>query len=128
MELTTYDLTLITAGVGSAFSAVCALLAAFAGWPRQARHVAVAPARARAGADVTTPAAPWRRSPAPDTRPIRQDDGIPALVVDSPPGARGRIPVQGLPVIRKPSCTLCGDGVDVIGPVCVWCGHGPVPS
>lgn len=124
--MTTYDLTLITAGVGAAFSAICALLAAFVDWPRRARHVAVVEARPRVGADVSTPSAPWRRSPAPDTRPIRRDDGIPALVVDSPPGARGRLPVQGLPVVRKPSCTLCGDGVDVIGEVCIWCGCRPV--
>lgn len=110
--MTTTDLMLITAAVGAAFSAACALLAAFADWPRQARHIA--DPHPRPGADTPTPPAPWRTNPLPDTRPVTYMD-MPPLVVDSPP-----------PPARLWTCGLCHDGREVVGEVCVLCGTKPV--
>lgn len=123
--MTTTDLIAVIGGFAALLGTVGALLAAFTDAPHAVRHRVEAPPRRRPGADVPTPAAPWRGSPLADTRPVRVAD-MPPLVVDSPPSARGRLPVQGLPVVRKPSCTLCRDGVDVIGPTCIWCGCRPV--
>lgn len=122
--MTSTDLMLITAAVGAAFSAVCALLAAFADWPRQARHVA--DPHPRPGADTPTPSAPWRTNPLPDTRPCTYVD-MPPLVVDSPPSARGVLPAPaGIPIERLWVCGLCHDGREVVGATCIWCGAHPV--
>lgn len=76
-----------------------------------------------AGPGVGLPTAP---TPAPPTARIpAAPDTIPALVVTSPPGARGVIPAQlTTPVITRPSCSLCMDGQHPLaGQPCVWCGH-----
>ena len=111
--MSTGDLILVTAGAGAVFSAVCALLAAFVDWPRQARHAADPPPRP--GADVPTPPAPWRTTPTalPDTRPLHRSE-TPARVVARQPAP------------RRWECGLCYDGREVIGPVCVLCGERPV--
>jgi len=108
--VSTGDLILVTAGAGAVFSAVCALLAAFADWPRQARHVAGPPPRP--GADVPTPPGPWRTSGAvlPDTRPLHRAPVGPPDRLAPPPW----------------DCGLCYDGREVIGPTCIWCGCRPV--
>lgn len=53
--------------------------------------------------------------PVPTPRPFTPADGIPRLVVDSPPGARGVVPVDvaDLPLAFRPSCSWCLDGVRV---------------
>ena len=58
--------------------------------------------------------------------------GIPVLVVDGPPGARGQMPATDLPegviVERRAHCSLCQDGA-VPAPTrsggCAWCGLVP---
>jgi hypothetical protein len=73
---------------------------------------------------------PWRRVDEPaDTMVIHRvalDDTrpLPPLVVDSPPSMRGTRPsILGVPAVRIPACSLCRDGLDVVGTGCAWCGH-----
>jgi hypothetical protein len=57
-------------------------------------------------------------------------DQAPVLVVDSPPGARGKLPTGplGVPVVVVPSCSLCGDEpTRVVGADCMWCGLPAAP-
>lgn len=48
------------------------------------------------------------------------------LVVDSPPSARGLIPVRDITIITVPSCSYCRDGERPLrdGRPCAWCGRG----
>lgn len=108
--MTTTDLVALVAAVAAGLGAVGALLAAFVDRPRQARHLAV---ERRPGADDVTPPAPWRTMGSPDTRPMRRGEVLEALA-ERPAAAAG------------PLCTLCDDGVHVIGEVCIWCGGRPV--
>lgn len=103
---------------------VCAFVAAGAG-ATMPRHAA----------DRTGPAGPptgpillGQGAGVPDTirmpRPRPYTDGIPVLVVEGPPGARGTLPADGLPVEIKPSCSFCRDGLIVMArSECPWCGR-----
>jgi len=77
--------------------------------------------------DITMPTG---RAYVTDT-PMPADAAPPApLVVDSPPSARGLIPVRDLKIIPVPSCSYCRDGEHPLtaGRPCAWCGRGiPTP-
>ena len=134
--MTALDQITIAAAAGCLMSLLAVVVAAFADWPAAPRHRGDDDGGPRLlGGIDPTPPGPWIQDPPPigryiaATRPLTPPDpgdGIPPLIVDSPPGALGRLPAQGLLVERRPTCRLCWDGVDVVGDTCLWCGCRPV--
>lgn len=64
----------------------------------------------------------------PDTirmpRPRPYTGDIPVLVVEGPPGTRGTLPADDLPLVRRPACSFCRDGQVIMArTACPWCGH-----
>lgn len=152
--LTTGDLLTVALlfVVGGSF--VASLLVLIADWPwRAPRHdvaddlTTLLPSRTVArpvgertgGVRVAGPHAATERLVVPVTAPTARPyvdgpsspahDTVPVLVVDSPPGARGKLPTGplGVPIVRERSslgCSLChDDSTKVFADECLFCGR-----
>ena len=91
----------------------------------QARHASRAPVDTPpAGVRGLRPAAAHAPSTVAFDLPVARPY-VPPIYIDGPRTAYGTLPSE-LPVIRVPQCSLCKDGVHVIGAACIICGALPV--
>jgi hypothetical protein len=123
--------------VGIALATIVPALAVTLGTePRQARHArGSTDAGDRVAGPVTGPILLGDRHghataiSMPTPRPYTPPAGLPALIVDSPPTARGSRPADlaGVPISRRRSCSFCLDGTRTLLPglPCDVCGAAP---